>query len=727
MQKAMGSPLLPPDYLHKIYAGVLGKLIGVYLGRPFENWTYHEILQKLGPINYYVHPHFNVPLVVIDDDVSGTFAFVRTLEEHGAKATLSSEDVGKTWLNQVIEKKTIFWWGGNGISTEHTAFNNLKKGVKPPMSGSITTNGKTLAEQIGAQIFIDAWAMVSPGNPKQAAKLAEAAARVSHDGVAVHAAVLWAVMEAEAFASSDVNHLLDIGLSYIPGDSPLVKLISDIRRWTEEDKDWQKTRQRIENVYGYDKYGGICHMIPNHGIMIMALLYGGQDFSLAMHIINTSGWDTDCNSGNLGCLVAIMHGLAAFDNDGPDWRGPLADRALISSADGGYSVNDAVRITYDLANLAHKLIGEEPLDAPKGGAQWHFSLPGSVQGFETTSPLGTVCIEQGETESSIPALGIHIHDSPSDAGPVEVTTPTFTPADALAVKRDYEMMACPLICPGQLLTATLSTSSTAKVPALISLRLKAYDSHDEPIIVDSPPINLSPGTIQELSWTIPATLQNKPIFQLGVAISPSPAHQPFNGTIWLHSIKYSGAPTATFSRPPLSTSTPGLESRGASFWRHMWVSSVHKAHATMGPSFYLAQDDGEGLFYTGTREWRDYMATASGFEVSLGEGHGVVVRVQGLNRWYAAVLARSEGDGKGVLRVVKARDGERDVLAEGKVGWEVDRKYSVSVSVKGRKICARVGDVEVQAEDGEFSGGAAGFIVGEGCVSAESLAVAPVS
>jgi len=27
---------LPPDYLNRVYAGVLGKIIGVYLGRPFE-------------------------------------------------------------------------------------------------------------------------------------------------------------------------------------------------------------------------------------------------------------------------------------------------------------------------------------------------------------------------------------------------------------------------------------------------------------------------------------------------------------------------------------------------------------------------------------------------------------------------------------------------------------------------------------------------------------------
>jgi hypothetical protein len=27
---------LPTDYLERVYAGVLGKIIGVYLGRPFE-------------------------------------------------------------------------------------------------------------------------------------------------------------------------------------------------------------------------------------------------------------------------------------------------------------------------------------------------------------------------------------------------------------------------------------------------------------------------------------------------------------------------------------------------------------------------------------------------------------------------------------------------------------------------------------------------------------------
>ena len=37
---------------NKVYAGVLGKIIGVYLGRPFEGWPYDKIMKELGPIYY---------------------------------------------------------------------------------------------------------------------------------------------------------------------------------------------------------------------------------------------------------------------------------------------------------------------------------------------------------------------------------------------------------------------------------------------------------------------------------------------------------------------------------------------------------------------------------------------------------------------------------------------------------------------------------------------------
>ena len=123
------------DYLERVYAGILGKIIGVYLGRPFEGWTYQRILGELGPIKYYVNERLGKPLVVTDDDISGTFTFVRALSEHGNIAALTAAQIGQTWLNNIIEKRTILWWGGFGNSTEHTAFLRLKQGVPAPRSG----------------------------------------------------------------------------------------------------------------------------------------------------------------------------------------------------------------------------------------------------------------------------------------------------------------------------------------------------------------------------------------------------------------------------------------------------------------------------------------------------------------------------------------------------------------------------------------------------------------
>ena len=68
---------LDNNFEKKVYAGVLGKIIGVYLGRPFEGWPYDKIMKELGPIYYYVNDKLNLPLHVTDDDLNGTFTFIK--------------------------------------------------------------------------------------------------------------------------------------------------------------------------------------------------------------------------------------------------------------------------------------------------------------------------------------------------------------------------------------------------------------------------------------------------------------------------------------------------------------------------------------------------------------------------------------------------------------------------------------------------------------------------
>src|SRR4026207_357666 len=234
----------PPNFAERVYAGVLGKIIGVYLGRPIEGWTHGQIMANLGEIKYYVNDRHNLPLrnhqiVVTDDDISGTFTFLRALSDYNNSLELTPAQIGQTWLNTIIENRTILWWGGLGNSTEHTAFLRLKDGVSAPRSGSIALNGKLVAEQIGAQIFIDGWGLISPGDPALAAAPGRRAASVSHDGEAIYGAQVVAALIAGAFVEFDLDRLIDSAVALIPADSIVYRLISDIRDWHAADHhDW---------------------------------------------------------------------------------------------------------------------------------------------------------------------------------------------------------------------------------------------------------------------------------------------------------------------------------------------------------------------------------------------------------------------------------------------------------------------------------------------------------
>ena len=151
---------IPQDYLQKVYAGWLGKVIGIRHGAPIEGWTYETIGRVLGEIDGY--PLDYRPAFAADDDSNGPLFFLRALELAKDPQNLEPQDVAQALLNYAPYEHGFFWWGGYGVSTEHTAYLNLRAGVPAPRSGSIAQNGAAVAEQIGGQIFIDTWGLVSP-------------------------------------------------------------------------------------------------------------------------------------------------------------------------------------------------------------------------------------------------------------------------------------------------------------------------------------------------------------------------------------------------------------------------------------------------------------------------------------------------------------------------------------------------------------------------------------
>ncbi len=691
---------LPKDYAERVYAGVLGKIIGVYLGRPFEGQTYERILETLGEIDTYVNDRIpgKPPLVTTDDDITGTFTFLRALDDYGNSPDISPAQVGQSWLNYLIEERTILWWGGIGNSTEHTAYLRLKNGIKAPESGSIALNGRLVAEQIGAQIFIDGWAMVAPGNPELAADLARRAASVSHDGEALYAAQVLAAMEAQAFVESDINKLLDVGVSFIPKDSVIYRMIADIRGWHAAEPDWHRGRARLAGVYNYENYGGACHMVPNHGLIILGLLYGDSDFNKSMLVVNTAGWDTDCNSGNLGCLLGIKDGLATFDH-GNDWRGPVADRLYMPAADGGRSITDAAIETQHIVNMGRALVGMDPV-WPKNGARFHFEFPGSVQGFrpgEESTELANVAAYSQKGERCLKV---------SFKGQGSISTSTFILPDELSGER-YGLLASPTLYSGQRVSAGFSVDQDTHVKSFIRI----YNKDDALDLIYGPEARLAADAYTEIQWIIPNT-HGQPIAEIGLECKGE------SGTLYLDALTWDGEPDVELTRP-----LGAKELREPpQVWRQAWVDAMDTWSLWTPEPYRLAKNEGRGLIMQGTREWRDYEAEAD-ITPWLMEAGGIGVRVQGMKRFYALQLAAGDK-----LRLLKALDGDT-ILAERDFAWEIEKTYTLKMQVSGNHLSAWVDgqlQFDIVDEGTPLSSGGVAYVVDQGNIGSRAMSVKPI-
>ena len=715
-------------YEEKVYAGVLGKIIGVYLGRPFEGWTYDRIMSELGPINYYVHDKLKVPLIVTDDDITGTFTFIRALNDYNYNYNVTSRQIGQTWLNNIIEKETILWWGGVGNSTEHTAYQNLINGIPAPESGSIKKNGKVIAEQIGAQIFIDGWAMVCPGDPEKAIDLAGRAAKVSHDGEAVFGAQIIAALESLAFIENDINKLLNVSKKLIPNSSTIYKLINDIQDWHAGNSDWKRAREKIQDKYGYDKFLGNCHMVPNHALIIMSLLYGEDNFQKSLMIVNTAGWDTDCNSGNVGCILGIKNGLQGIDS-GPDWRSPVADRLYLPTANGGQSTTDAVTETYKLIKIA-KLMNHQKFEAPKTGYRYHFEMPGSLQGFKVdltskNSQLTYIKNVEGHSKSGKRSLQI-TYDHLSNGVDSKVYVDTFIPKEiheleghARNVFFHYNLYTCSNIYSGQIIKAKIIADKNNKQNIFCNLYIRCYSKADKLISIESEKKLIKVNSINDFSWKLPGT-NGDIISQIGLRISSSENSQ---GKIYLDYLGWEDEPKVSFFKPnhvvPFQRGQPSNKIKNSEMWRNNWVKATDHWDIHWKEAFHISNNNGRGMIITGTNDWKNY-TVSSKITFHLMTSGGIVARVQGLRRYYSL-----EASKQNKIRLVKMFE-EIDILEEKDFAIQLHKEYLFSLSVKDNFIRGLVDGIlilEYNDDSNMFQTGGIGLVIENGTLSTNEILV----
>ncbi len=361
--REMAISLSEEELLNKIQGGWLGRCAGCLLGKPVEGLSKEQIEKWLRiadayPLDDYFPPLLDLPEdadewlrrrvsnlevlrgyinhMVRDDDIDYTIINLHILETWGFMFT--TENVGDAWLSNLPFLRVY--------TAERAAYRNLVNELAPPETAMYMNPYR---EWIGAQIRADMWGYVTPGMPEYGAALAFRDARLSHVKNGIYGEMLVSAMISAAFATSDIEEIIDIGLSEIPAESRLSEAVRDVIEWRGKYSDWRESWRRINEKYGH--YHRV-HTINNAALVLLGLLYGEGDFERSITISVMGGWDTDCNGATVGSILGVMLGA---DKIPKKWTAPLNDR--VESFVIGYNnsrISDLAKRTFNLAKIALK-------------------------------------------------------------------------------------------------------------------------------------------------------------------------------------------------------------------------------------------------------------------------------------------------------------------------------------------------------------------------------------
>ena len=197
-----------------------------------------------------------------------------------------------------------------------------------------------------------------------------------------------------------------------------------------------------------------------------------------MTVVNTSGWDTDSNAGDVGSVCGVF-ARPARRCDGQDWRGPVADRLYLPTADGGSTITDAAREALALASYGRIHVGRGP-----GGAEGRCPVP--LHAARLRPGLHRCRGHRRRLRQDNGVLAIR----PEGSKPVTVTTPAFIPPEALDMPI-YGLIAEPDALPGP---DGDGTGRVAPPSAGVCLALRLYDENDALRAINGPAIPLSGET-----------------------------------------------------------------------------------------------------------------------------------------------------------------------------------------------------------------------------------------
>lgn len=675
------------ETIEKIYAGFLGMDAGMLIGAPIENpyWTYERIRDYFGDMQRYPREYKHY---AADDDINGPVIFLRALTDGRIKKGFTAEAAGETWLNYTRCGRGMFWWGGEDLSTEHRAYMNLKRGEKAPRSGSIDLNGRTAAEQIGGEIFIDTWGLICPGEPEKAAAYARTAASVSHDGEGLNGAAFIAGCIAAAFTAESIDEIIDAGLRQLPPECEYRTAVDTVRAFHGlHPENFRACRDYIAERFSERDYPGYCHIIPNGAVCVLALLYGGGELGRTIEISCMCGFDTDCNASNVGTILGVYRGLAGIPER---YRRPINDSAVLSCASGYLNMLDIPGFAKELAAVASALRGEklpEDIRLPRPGELlFDFTLPGATHGIRLSDYASHELRTRTDMGYASPGY-LEMQIDGKVPPPADMSFKACFRREDFNEER-YDPVFSPRVYPGQ--TVRCFMKSVQLAPAVITVTPYLTTSAGERL--DFAPVVLPEGEWQEVAFAVPE-LHGVQAHDVGWNVAIEPVTKPWtHGKVLLDEITVTGPMDYT-----IDPARQNMEFGDVTpFSTNDGVTALES-----GALRFTSERDAQS--FTGNYYTADGTVEA---DVTVVSGGGMLLlRAQGTRRYYALGFER-----EGHISIFRFDGGEKDELAGADFPWQAGETYHLRAKARGDKLSLSVnGEKLLKARDERFTYGMTGI------------------
>lgn len=288
------------DLIKKAQGSFVGLAVGDALGQPTEGKTMEEIKANWGRITGF-----------LDDDPVGSddteYAIFNSELIFKYGYGLSTENIMNAWKKDIISQKRSF--KGAGFS-EMAAIDNLRKGLKPPLSGKHIHSWSD-----GLAMRATPFGIIAAGDPDLAADLTRRDGYVTHSGEGILSGEATAVAISVAMEGASNNEIFQEVLNYIPSDSWTFRAIS---RGID-------VGQRYDNVWPalkplYDEIAVDYYYWPDLGPEALGLAFGllaiDQNFRETVLAGVNIGRDTDTVAGIIGAIIGARIGI---DNIPKEW------------------------------------------------------------------------------------------------------------------------------------------------------------------------------------------------------------------------------------------------------------------------------------------------------------------------------------------------------------------------------------------------------------------------